>query len=209
MIDAIIDISHHNRVTSFEKVKAAGVMAVIHKATQGLSYVDPTYKDNSGAIKAGDLLLGAYHFGTAGDASAQAEYFLSTVGDDTSLLVLDLEGNPQGRDMSLQEAEQFVHHVWTRTGRYPGLYSGHMIKEMLSAKRIRRAADTELSKCWLWIAQYGPAPLIPTVWSGWTLWQHTDGAAGKGPYEVDGIGRCDRDYFNGTAQELVDFWGKG
>lgn len=207
MINAVIDVSHHNTVGSFAKVKAAGVIGVIHKATQGSSYVDPTYAKNKGAIKEAGLLLGAYHFGTAGDASAQAEHFLSVVDSDTALLVLDLEGNPQGRDMSLLEAEQFVHHMAAETGRYPGLYSGHVIKEILSNERIKQAADTELSKCWLWIAQYGPAPLIPTVWSTWTLWQYTDGGAGPDPHEVDGIGRCDRDYFNGTEDQLTAFWG--
>ena len=206
MINAVIDISHYNSVSSFAKVKGAGVVGVIHKATQGSSYVDPTYAANRTKIKDAGLLLGAYHFGTAGDASAQAEYFLSTAGDDTVLLVLDLEGNPQGRDMSLQEAEQFVHHVATRTGRYPGLYSGNTVKEILSAEKIKQAGETELSKCWLWIAQYGPAPLVPPIWSSWTLWQYTDGAAGSEPHEVDGIGRCDRDYFNGTGDELVAFW---
>ena len=37
---------------------------------------------------------------------------------DTPLLVLDLEGNPQGHDMSLQEAEEFVNHIFTVTGRF-------------------------------------------------------------------------------------------
>ena len=54
--------------------------------------------------------------------------------------------------------------------------------------------------------QYGPKPLIPVIWPKWTLWQYTDGAAGPDPHEVDGVGRCDRDQFNGTEQELLAFW---
>ncbi len=149
--------------------------------------------------------MGAYHFGTAGNATAQADYFLSQAGSDT-LLVLDFEPNPQGTDMSLLEAEEFVHHVFQMTGRYPGLYSGHTIKEALAKAGISKPEQTELSKCWLWIAQYGPAPLIPKVWHSWTLWQYTDGGAGKPPHDVPGIGRCDRDQFNGSAQDLRQFW---
>lgn len=205
MINAVIDISHHNTISSFAAAKVAGLVGVIHKATQGSSYVDPTLVDNRAKIKAAGLLFGAYHFGTGGDATAQADFFLSKVGND-ALLVLDFEPNPQGTDMSLLEAEEFVHHIFQVTGRYPGLYSGHTIKQALVTAGITKPEQTELSKCWLWIAQYGPAPLLPKVWSTWTLWQYTDGAAGNPPHDVSGIGRCDRDQFNGNAQQLSQFW---
>jgi lysozyme len=205
MINAVVDISHHNTISNIAKVQAAGVLGVIHKATQGAIYVDPTLAANRKRLEAAGLLFGAYHFGTAGDASAQAEALLKAIGKDC-LLVLDFEPNPQGQDMSLLEAEQFVHHIYSVTGRYPGLYSGHTIKEALAGAGINDPAQTELSKCWLWIAQYGPAPLIPKIWSRWTLWQYTDGAVGQGPYTVDGIGRCDRDQFNGSEEELRAFW---
>jgi lysozyme len=203
--NAVIDISHHNTIQNFSRVATAGVRAVIHKATQGTRFVDPTFESHRDQILQAGLLFGAYHFGTAGSGTDQAEHVLSVAGPDT-LLVLDLEGNPQGFDMALEEAEEFVHHIAEKTGRFPGLYSGHTLKEMLSAAGIRDPQQTVLSQCWLWIAQYGPKPLIPTIWSRWTLWQYTDGAAGPLPHEVDGIGRCDRDQFNGSEAELLAFW---
>lgn len=205
MLNAIIDISHHNTISSFAKASKAGVLGVFQKATQGISYKDPTFLKNKQSIQKAGLLFGAYHFGTAGDATAQADFFLETAASD-ALLVLDFEPNPQGYDMSLLEAEQFVHHIYSSTGRYPGLYSGHTIKEAFAAQGITAPEQTELSKCWLWIAQYGPAPLIPKVWNDWTLWQYTDGAAGPTPHSVDGVGRCDRDQFNGTEKQLRTFW---
>jgi len=51
-------------------------------------------------------------------------------------------------------------------------------------------------------------PLIPKIWPGWTLWQYNDGSKGDPPYDVNGIGLCDRDYFNGTEQDLKDFWAR-
>lgn len=205
MINAIIDISHHNTVSSFVKVKNAGIYGIIHKATQGTKYIDPTFASHrSNAIAAG-LKVGAYHFGIAGDAVGQAEHFLAVAGQD-SLLVLDFEGNPHGHDMSLLEAEHFVHHIHAMTGRYPGIYSGHTIKEAIAKAGITRPDQTELSKCWFWLAQYSKTPLIPKGWPTWTMWQYTDGAAGPEPHTVDGIGRCDRDQFNGTLEQLEAFW---
>jgi lysozyme len=205
MINAVVDLSHHNTISSFVKAKQDGIIGVIHKATQGTVYSDPTFSTNRKQVTDNGLLFGAYHFGTAGDASAQADHLLSVAGGGT-LLVLDFESNPQGHDMSLPEAEEFVHHISHVTGRYPGLYSGHTIKEAFGQAGITHPSQTELSKCWLWIAQYGPAPLIPTVWNTWTLWQYTDGGAGQPPHSVDGLGRCDRDIFNGAEEDLRSFW---
>lgn len=206
MLNVVVDLSHHNTISDIRKAKAAGIRGVIHKATQGSSFVDPTFAAHKAIVTGAGLLFGAYHFGEAGDPIGQADHFLA-VSANAQLLVLDFESNPQGEDMSLLEAEQFVHYVFTKTGRYPGLYSGHTIKQALATAGITRADQTELSRCWLWIAQYGPvAPLIPKVWDSWTLWQYTDGAHGQPPHSVDGIGRCDRDQFNGDDGQFAAFW---
>ncbi|TRW95146.1 glycoside hydrolase family 25 protein [Candidatus Methylobacter oryzae] len=208
MLNAVIDISHHNNISNFSEVAKSGIIGVFQKATQGFTYKDPTFNTNRKNIHDADIHFGAYHFGTAGDPIAQAEFFLSVAGD-SELLVLDFESNPQGHDMSLLEAEQFVHHVFTKTGRYPGLYSGHTISEALITAGISSPEKTELSKCWLWYARYGAKPLVPKIWQDWTFWQYTDGGAGDEPHQVPGIGRCDRDYFNGSAEALRKFWTAG
>lgn len=205
MINAVIDLSHHNKLSSVQKLAASGVKAVIHKATQGTSFVYPTFSANRAKIESAGLLFGASHFAVAGEARAQAEHFLSIVGT-RAVLVVDFGPNPQGKDVSLEEAEELVHYIFNATGMYPGLYSGHTIKERLLKVGINQPSQTELSKCWLWIAQYSSAPIIPKVWDTWHLWQYTDGAAGKPPYIANGVGRCDRNMFNGNNQELEDFW---
>jgi lysozyme len=103
--------------------------------------------------------------------------------------------------MSLEEARAFVIHVRESTGRWPGLYSGHYVKELLGTQ-----GDPVLSSCWFWLAQYGPTAVVPAAWPTWSMWQYTDGAVGPEPHEVDGVGRCDRDRFNGTAARLREFW---
>ena len=46
MINAVVDISHHNGNVNLVKAQADGLIGVIQKATQGQSFVDPTYKTN-------------------------------------------------------------------------------------------------------------------------------------------------------------------
>lgn len=203
--DSIIDLSHHNAVTSFIEMKNAGIVAIIHKATQGISYQDPKFALRAQQAAASGLLFGAYHFGSAGDGQAQAEHFLSVAGNDR-LLALDFERNSAGDSMTLAEAERFVLYIKEHTGRYPGLYGGSYLKEQLATLTAEQQQQSPLQQCWLWIAQYANAPTWPKLWTNWTLWQHTDGQSGLNPTPVAGVGACDRDMFNGTAEQLLSFW---
>jgi lysozyme len=203
--NGVIDISHHNVRLDLNRAAQDGIVAVFQKATQGQQYVDPTLAANRKKAKDAGLLWGAYHFGTGADGTLQADHFLETVdADGQTLLVLDLEANPQGPNMTLIEARAFVTHVKEVTGRWPGLYSGHYIKALLDP-----GTDPILANCWFWLAQYGPTPVLPANWPRWTFWQYTDGGLGPEPHSVAGVGRCDRDRFNGTEAELRAFWSAG
>jgi lysozyme len=201
-LNVVIDISHHNGNVNLAKAKADGILGVIQKATQGQSFTDPTYQRNRQKAKDAGLLWGAYHFGTGSDGLKQAQHLLDVVGDDPgTLLVLDFEPNPTGPSMDLEEARAFVTHINEETGRFPGFYSGHYIKQLLGTN-----TDPILAECWFWLAQYGPTPVVPRNWKTWTMWQYTDGALGPKPHKVKGIGRCDRDKFNGSEAQLRTFW---
>jgi len=203
-LNSIIDLSHHNQNLDFQAIKHRGqILAIIHKATQGLLYVDPTYQSHSTDAAGAGLLCGAYHFGTGSDGIEQAQHFLDFVnpGPET-LLVLDFEANQQGPSMNLEEARAFVTHIHEATGRWPGLYSGHYIKQLLGTSQ-----DPVLANCWFWLAQYSPTAVVPPNWDTWTLWQYTDGAAGPPPHDVPGAGLCDRDKFNGDEPALRSLWG--
>jgi len=203
IINAVIDISHHNgNVVNFNKARDDGIIGVIQKASQGQTGRDPTYKSNrKKAVDAG-LLWGAYHFATGSDGLRQADNFLEAVGDPAHmLLVLDFEPNPTGPSMDLEEARAFVTHVRDVTGQTVGFYSGHYIKQLLGTDK-----DPILAQCWFWLAQYGPTAVVPPNWPTWTMWQYTDGAFGPEPHRVNGVGRCDRDKFNGTEQQLKQLW---
>lgn len=201
MLDCVIDLSHHNGYVDFVQAQEAGIVGVIHKATQGISFMDDLYASNRLAATSAGLLWGAYHFGVGNvDGVAQAEYFLEVAQPEAdTLLALDYEPNPGGPTMTLDEAARFVLYVAARTHRFPGLYSGHLIKEQLGTVT---PPDPVFARCFLWLAQYGPACTdIPPTWPTWTLWQYCDNA------DVPGIGPCDRNRFNGSRTQLARLWG--
>jgi lysozyme len=202
-LNAVIYLSHYNRDPDLAAAKQDGIVGLIHKATQGADETDPTYAQSRAQARAAGLMWGAYHFATGDDPQAQASHFLSVAAADPgTLLALDFEHNPVGSSMSLDQARVFVTAVAQATGRYPGLYGGSYLRELLGG-----SADPVLAQCWFWLAEYGPEPHVPAGWPTWTLWQYTDGAYGPQPYEVAGVGRCDRDMFNCDEAQLQALWG--
>jgi lysozyme len=203
-MNVVIDLSHNNANVNFAAAKNDGVVGVFHKATEGMTFTDPAYAGRKQRALDSGLLWGAYHFGTAvGDGASQAQRFLDVVQPDPqTLIVLDFEEN-KGNTMTLDQARQFVTTIHDRLQRFPGLYGGSFLKEVL-----RGGTDPVLANCWLWWAEYGSTPSIPPNWKQYTLWQYTDGVHGDAPHQVQGIGACDRDKFNGDMNALLQLWGK-
>ncbi|HEY6806937.1 MAG TPA: glycoside hydrolase family 25 protein [Pyrinomonadaceae bacterium] len=196
-LNVVIDLSHYNPVTSFTQVRQGGIVGVIHKATEGTGWSDPTYASRKPEALAAGLLWGAYHFGVNEDGAAQANYFLSIVKPGPNdLLALDFEENPSSQ-MTIAQAEQFVTQVYNQTGRYPGFYS-----DALAGNLLGSTPSAVLANCWFWRAQYGgSAPSVPPTWPTWTMWQYTESGT------VPGIqGSCDRDTFNGASAALTKLW---
>jgi lysozyme len=204
LLNAVIDLSHNNNVTSFQQIKDNGIIAIIHKATQNKQFVDPKYADRRTAALSAGLLFGSYHFAASGDPNGQADHYLS-IADSTELMVLDFEPNTQEGTMTLTEAETFVTRIHDQTGRFPGLYSG----ESFINGQLGNNTDTILKECFLWIAKYSAnEPNIPPAFPIFTLWQYTDGSAGPQPHTVPGVGSCDRDKFNGDEAGLRRLFGQ-
>jgi lysozyme len=190
MIDAVIDLSHWNAgPLDFAAAKASGVLAVIAKATEGVAGIDPAFVANRAAAKAARLLFGAYHYLTPDGGGAQAAHFLAQT-EPGDLLALDFEQ----AGATFADAVTFVHLLPVT----PVFYCGGYLKG------LGPAPDT-LTACPLWLAQYGPNAVLPDGWADWTLWQYSDGS-NPPVLPVPGIGSCDRDRFNGTADELAAFW---
>jgi lysozyme len=189
--DAIIDLSHFNLNPDFTTTKTAGIQAVIHKATQGATFVDPAYLSHHQSASAAGLRWGAYHFGDASDAVAQADFFLEILGPaPPSVIALDLE-----QQMTLAQTHTFVTRIHSATGRWPVLYGGDYLKRLLGGTK-----DPVLANCCLWLADYSENATVAANWQTWTMWQYTGSAT------VPGIGQCDRSRFNGSPVALEKFF---
>jgi len=203
MIDTIIDVKHDNAL-DIEKVKEAGIVAVIHKATEGATFKDPKYLSRKQQAMDAGLLWGAYHFSSGVNPVAQAENFLSVEDgtDSRILLSLDWEKSTSGEDMTLAQARVFISTIKEKTGRYPLIYGGQMIRHNVTHQ------DQLLANCPLWYVRYKDAPEgIPTnTWPTYTLWQYTDGKKGPEPRLTQGSSGADRNRYQGSTNDLRAAW---
>lgn len=203
MIDTIIDM-RHGGLPDFVAAQAAGIVAVIHKATEGGSFRDPEYPTRRDTCKRLGLLWGSYHFVSGMSVTDQVANYLTWGAPATDeLMCVDYERSTSGPDMSLEQLERMVVLLESETGRSPMIYGGHLLRHALGLE-----ASPILARCGLWYSRYAESPvgIPPQVWSRYTLWQYTNGAAGPLPHHVPGVGRCDRSVFNGTVEELHAQW---
>jgi GH25 family lysozyme M1 (1,4-beta-N-acetylmuramidase) len=208
MTPLVVDLSHHNVVTSFAKVYAAGIRGVIHKASEGTRYIDKDYLSRREEARKAGLLWGAYHFATGEDVETQVDHFLKTALEGEApgspvLLALDWEPEPaKGNTMSLTQARQFCALVAARTSQKPVLYSGHLLKEQAPK------GDAFLSEHRLWLAQYASKAVLPAGFQRYFLWQYTGDGMGPTPHDVDGIQGTglDLNVYGGTPEGLAAEW---
>ena len=193
--DLIIDLSHWNTVNDFGEVKASGVSAVFHKASQGLT-MDPKYLSREFQAKNYGLLWGAYCFGVQShDPIQQADFFIGAAGK-AKILALDWEWN-NADTMTADQAELFVSRIHAKTGRWPLLYTSAAF-----LASIPRLVGPLLASCELWLTGFTPSPVVPQQWAtkGYRIWQHDIGSC------AGIVGQVDRDTFNGTAEELAAYF---
>lgn len=209
-LNAVIDLSHYNDTVDLKKAQDAGVLAVIHKASQGTQFSDGKFRERMSIAQSIGMLRGAYHFLTNEDPVGQAIHFLAAVEDfPDALLSVDVENDPSGPSCSLQQLCSFVMYVYGKTGRWPGVYGGSYLRQITGLRPFNTISL--LSNCWLWASDYRqrPAPEMAWPWAEWTLWQYTDGKVGNPPHDVAGVLECDRDIFNGPDEgSLKSFWQK-
>lgn len=194
-----IDISHYQGRPNFQQVAASGVIAMIHKATEGIGYSDPDRAYNcSNALKAG-IAVCTYHFLKHGSAAEQMDYYLSDIEpQDGERVIVDYEDSACTLD-DLHEAVQrlldYGHDLQIT------VYSGHLLKEQLGGSRDDFLAENTD----LWIAQYGVnAPSWPTgTYPIYSLWQYSDTGTIAGINDA----YVDLNEFNGSDENLVKWIG--
>jgi lysozyme len=199
--DVVIDLSHWQTSVNFVSAKAAGITAVILKATQGSRWIDKTFAMRYAAARTAGLLVGAYHFLDNSSPERQVEHLLSVAGD-CRVLALDAEPNGMGGTVSVPQVAEAAARLHMATGRAPLIYVGRYGPD----GRGTGFPNSVLSRCPLWLSAYNSRPVCPLGWSSWMLWQHTDGTVGSDVKPVPGIGRCDRSRFAGTVADLRTWW---
>src|SRR5260370_30978220 len=76
--DGVLDVNHDNPVV-LSDAQAAGITAVIHKATEGATWQDPLYERRRYEANALGLLWGAYHFSSGLPPPDQVNNFLNSI----------------------------------------------------------------------------------------------------------------------------------
>jgi lysozyme len=195
----VIDLSHYNTPPDFAALKAAGLVGVIAKASEGATFKDDKYASfRSGALAAG-LAFCSYHYLKHGNAAAQVDWWLSCANpvqgermcidyEDSSCTLDDLYGTIARLQAVRPDLEITI-------------YSGNLIKEQLGLKY-----DPKLAPLSLWLAQYtSGTPSWPTgTWTNWTLWQYSDGVVGGEPKTMNGMkSQTDCNTFNGSSENCA------
>ena len=208
-----IDVSYWDSGIDWPKVRATGQRYVFVKATEAITYKDPTFDDNWLGAKSAGLLRGAYHFFRCNvDAKKQADYFIDyvkTLNDDGELPpVLDLE-TPDGqrKEKIIPAAKIWLDRVEAVFSKKPIIYSGQFFLQDFFSE-VGGGPPAWAKDYPLWLAQYpnqyapGMQPFLPRGWFKWTFWQYSE----KG--QVNGINaNVDLDVFNGSLEDLYKFAG--
>lgn len=185
------DVSNWNPVLTKAKLKGKFFAFVL--ATQGTSFEDPDFKANVEVIQKAGLIAGAYHFGTYGSGTKQADYFVDFIkrcGFDPNKLILELdwEPNPNGRTMTSGQAKYFFRQLKKR--------APHAIVGKNDHRGLYGHPDTckkKVGQGHNWPALWGKS--APNI--GWKFWQ--SGSSGG----------LDADEFHGDGQALHNwFYGK-
>lgn len=194
----IVDISNWQTGFNFQQFRNGGGLAVVLKATEGLSVQDKSYKTFRQQAIASGLGIMTYHFFRSSDPTRQAEYYLNFACPEIGeRVVCDYEDS----SCTIAGMEKFFEHIQTlRPDLQLTVYSGHLVKDQLGKKGNTYLADNTS----LWLAQYttGQPSWLTQIWPYWSLWQYSD----KG--RVPGFnGDIDCNRFNGSDDQLLAWVG--
>lgn len=194
-----IDISHHNKLTpALEKIIYQQDFCFM-KATEGRTYVDPTFKERLTEFedgKYGNCMPGAYHFArpdNGNSAESEALNFVAQVlphiqENGYMLLSLDIEGKALQHKLIGAWAHKWLQKVYELTGVRPVVY----IQE--SALGLFNNEPNVTTTYGLWCAKHTlDKSKTPKrgKWAFWAFWQWGI---------VNGI---DQNLFNGNEAALM------
>ena len=199
-----IDVSYYQGVIDWPAVKAGGIEFAFIRLSDGEVFRDPKFDVNWQGAKSAGVIRGAYQFFRPGqNVDAQADMMIKAIGtyqpgDLPPVIDVEATGGQSPATVATR-VKQWVTKVKAALGVDPIVYTGkYFWRDQVGGERA-------LASNALWIAQYTSlCPDIPTPWTRWTFWQHSD----KG--RVSGISeKVDLNKFNGTLADLAAFAGGG
>lgn len=189
-----IDVSHYQGNINWSLAKHDVSFAFV-KATDGASFVDPQYVENSEALLKEGVVSGAYHFYEPNqDPIEQAAHFVTTVSSSGHKLrpVLDIEitDGKSAKNIS-SGALKWLKYVEDKMGCKPMIYTFASYWDDNLGDKFNRY------NYWLAAWTSKPTPVPPNKRSDWQLWQFTNKGKVKG---VKGL--VDRDLFDGNKHSF-------
>jgi len=208
----MLDVSAYQGVIDSVRVKASGYPAVAIKATDGLHFVDPRFRENWKNAKAAGVARLAYHFFHPNlDGAAQADLFLRILDGDLGEIVAALDWETDGGVSVAEQTAQAdawyarIDKVYADAGYkakpFAYSYSSFFATLGLPARYAVRP---------LWLAGYVRESrlVVPSPWKTYDLWQYAGDALSP---PVDGIDpRLKKDYdkYHGAIGKLLTTYGK-
>lgn len=140
---------------------------VIIKATEGVNYTNPDFTRAYTQAKEQNKLIGIYHYANGAGATAEADYFLSVVGDRVgdAILVLDWEQGGNSAFGNVSYAKQWLDRIYAQTKVRPLIYMSKSVTYGYDWSAVAPNYG-------LWVAQY--ADNNPTNYQS-NPWTDTNG----------------------------------
>jgi lysozyme len=198
-----IDVSKYQATVDWQAVKGAGVEFAFARVSDGVNNPDAYFAGNWTGMQQAGIIRGAYqYFRPAQDPQAQAQLLIQAIqnagGLDPKDLppVIDVETSSGVSGSALAaKMDVWLNAVEQAFNRKPIIYSGSYFWDSAGL-------SSSYTSYPLWVPNYteNPCPKLPSPWSEWKFWQHSD----KG--SVAGVGgNVDLNKFNGTLSELQAF----
>jgi uncharacterized protein with LGFP repeats/GH25 family lysozyme M1 (1,4-beta-N-acetylmuramidase) len=200
-----LDVSYYQGNVNWQQQRNMGALFAYVKATEDHGYLNPYFASQYNGSRNVGMIRGAYHFAVPNVSSGatQANFFASNGGawsGDGSTLppLLDIEYNPYPQfgntcynltaSQMIQWIADFSNTMYTRTGRYPAIYS-------TTDWWTRCTGNTPAFRNQpLHIASYraGSPGVLPAGWVKYDIWQYSS----TGPFAGDS------NVFSGSYAEL-------
>jgi GH25 family lysozyme M1 (1,4-beta-N-acetylmuramidase) len=195
-----IDVSHHNEVKDWHKVRENNITFASVKVTDGTEFVDPQARHHVPGARAAGIRTGGYHFARKGDIDAQVALFFKHLH---ARALLSSASMAPMLDMEASElrgtANTFIPEFIAKLRAKAGIKRVFVYANLDWFEHVLRPDEWADANVMLWVARFNGSPGKPGFsHPKLVLHQHTEEG------NVPGIpGHVDRDATVGT-HKLAD-----